>query len=116
MTNAELNQLSISELRELNRKVVEMVKLKMQFEGKINADNLEKGMIVKYKGSSDKLQGQKFVIEKISKVNAQCKSLRDNRTWNINLANIEPCKESVENEFFMNEKEPESGFQISWKL
>ena len=83
----------------------------MQFEGKINADNLEKGMIVKYKGSSDKLQGQKFVLEKISKVNAQCKSLRDNRTWNINLANIEPCKESVENEFFMNEKEPESGYQ-----
>ncbi len=37
MTNAELNQLSILELRELNRKVVEMIKLKMQFEGKIKA-------------------------------------------------------------------------------
>lgn len=89
-------------MRELNRKVVEMLKLKMQMEGKINSDNLEKGMTVIYKGISEKLQGQKFVILKISKVNAQCKSLKYSRTWNINLANIEPCKESVENEFFIN--------------
>jgi hypothetical protein len=38
------------------------------------------------------------VIEKISKVNAQCKSLRDNRTWNINLANVEPCNDNAEME------------------
>lgn len=106
MTNAELNQLSILELRELNRKVVEMIKLKMRIEGTINSDNLQKGMTVKYKGFSDKLQGQTFIIEKIGKVNAQCKNLSDGKIWNIKLANIEPCGET-----FMNEYEPESGFQ-----
>lgn len=95
MTNAELNNLSIQELRELNKKVVEMLKMKLQIEGKINSDNLRIGMIVKYKGSSEKLKDDKLEIKKISKVNAQCKSLTTGIVWNIKLANIQPSLEEA---------------------
>jgi hypothetical protein len=109
MTNAQLNDLSLTELRELHHKVFEMIKLKKAIEGKLNADTLEVGMIVRYKGAKDKLKDEKFEIIKISKVNAVCQSLLNSQKWNINLANIE-VTDSVENERFINEKEPDANF------
>lgn len=109
MTNADLNKLSLTELRELHSKVFEMIKLKKAIEGRLNADNLEVGMIVRYKGAKDKLKDEKFEIIKISKVNAICQSLLNSQKWNINLANIE-VTDSVENERFANEKEPNANF------
>ena len=111
MKNSELNQLSILELRDLNKRVVEMMKLKMQIEGRLNADNLEVGMTVKYKGSTTKLLSEKFIIQKISKVNAQCKNIRTGVIWNIKLCNIEPIEttNSGDNQPIY-EREGESGF------
>ena len=64
MTNTELNKLTLEELRELNKKVVTMIKLKRTIEGTLNSDNLKKGMNVRYKGTSDKLKGAELVVIK----------------------------------------------------
>jgi hypothetical protein len=94
MTNSELNKLSLSELRDLRNRVTEMLSLKMQIEGKINADSLKIGMTVKYIGGTNKIKDEKFKVVKINKVNAQCKSYSTGIAWNIKLANIEPCEDS----------------------
>ena len=94
MKNQELNDLSISELRDLRNRVTEMLSLKMQIEGKINADSLKVGMTVKYIGGTNKIKNEKFKVLKINKVNAQCKSYSTGITWNIKLANIKPCEAS----------------------
>jgi len=94
MNNSELNNLSISELKDLRNKVTEMLSLKMQIAGRINADFLSKGMTVKYVGGTNKIKNERFKILKINKVNAQCKSFSTGITWNIKLANIEPCEAS----------------------
>ena len=93
MTNAELNKLSVSELRELRNRVSEMLQLKMQLEGKLNKDALQVGMTVHYIGGKNKIKNETFVVEKIKNVNALCKSNATGTRWNINLANIEPCHE-----------------------
>lgn len=67
ITLNELNNLSISELRELNRKAVEILKLKIQLEAKINSENLAVGMIVKYTGTSTKVKFNEFEVKKINR-------------------------------------------------
>lgn len=94
MNNSELNKLSISELRDLINRVTEMLSLKMQIEGKLNADSLKVGMTVKYVGGPNKIKDEKFKVLKINKVNVQCKSYSTGITWNIKLANVEPCEDS----------------------
>jgi hypothetical protein len=91
MTNVELNNLSVAELRELRNRVTEMLQLKMQLEGKLNKDTLQVGMTVRYIGGKNKIKNETFVIEKIKSVNALCKSNVTGTKWNINLANIEQC-------------------------
>jgi hypothetical protein len=110
MTNSELNKMSVAELRELRNRVTEMLQLKMQIEGKLNKDFLKTGMTVKYIGGRDKIKNETFVVERINRVNAVCKSNVDGRRWNINIANIQPCDdliEAMEDDGY----EPESGFQ-----
>lgn len=89
ITTAELSKMSVSELRDLNRKVVDMLKLKIQIDGKINSEKLSVGMTVKYIVDSKKISSnEEFRIEKINKVNAICKSKTSGKLWNIKLANI----------------------------
>lgn len=103
MTKAELNELTIEQLMELNRKVVDIIKLKRLVSCNINSDLIKKGMIVRYKGSSDKVQpNEKFEVAKVNRTKADCKSLLTNKTWALSLANIEPCNDSVNNEIFIN--------------
>jgi hypothetical protein len=110
MTNAELNQLSIIELRALNHKVCEMIRLKQQIEGKMNADNLKIGMPVKFTGDDKRIKNQKFTVLKINKTRAQCKNHITGAVWNLTLANIEPCGEIELDLLGMLERNPE-GFQ-----
>jgi len=91
MNNAELNKLSVSELRDLRNRVTEMLKLKLHIEGRINADSLTVGSTVKYIGGTNRIKDERFKLLKINKVNAVCKSLSTGTTWNIKLANIQPC-------------------------
>jgi hypothetical protein len=93
MTNAELNNLTLTELRELNSRVVKMMKLKQQIEGAINLDNLEVGMQVEYIGGTNKIKGETFIIEKINKVNVICKSEVTGKRWNIKPSGLRQYKE-----------------------
>jgi len=93
MTNAELNNLTLTELRELNSRVVKMMKLKQQIEGAINLDNLEEGMRVEYVGGTNKIKDETFIIEKINKVNVVCKSEITGKRWNIKPAGLIQHKE-----------------------
>ncbi len=90
MKNSELNLLSIEELRELNHRVCEMIRLKQQIEGKLNADNLEIGMTVKFVGYDKRIKDQIFTVLKINKTRAQCKNHNTGVVWNLILANIKP--------------------------
>jgi hypothetical protein len=105
----ELNNLSISELRELNKKTVEILRLKIQLEAKINSENLAVGMIVKYTGTSTKVKFNKFEVKKINRTKAECKCLMTNQIWTISLANLEASNESTVKEFSIvdkSEKQP----------
>ena len=93
MTNAELNNLTLTELRDFNRRVVKMMKLKQQIEGAINLDNLEVGMQVESVGGMNKIKGETFIIEKINKVNVVCKSEVTGKRWNIKPAGLKQYKE-----------------------
>ena len=107
MTNSQLNQLSLSELRDLNKRVQEIYSLKLKMECMVNAETLKVGTTVRYIGGKNKIKNETFILEKINNVNAVCKSNITGTRWNIKLANIEPCDllEAMDN------YEPESGFQ-----
>ena len=91
MTTTELNRLTVSELRELNKNVVSIIKQKVRSDGNANVVNLRVGMSVNYTGESNKINNERFTILKINKVNANCRSLTDGRKWNIRLANLQPA-------------------------
>ncbi len=89
ITNAELNNYSVSELRELNHKVVEMIKMKQHIAGKLNSDNIKKGDIVRVNSTSGKIEkDEKFEVIKINRTTATCRMLSTKSLWTINLANI----------------------------
>ena len=92
MNNAELNKLSLTELRDLNRRVKEMYSLKLKMEGMVNGETLKPGITVRYIGNSSKIKEDIFIVKKINKVNAVCENKRNGTLWNINLANIEECE------------------------
>ena len=104
MTKSQLNELTVNELIELNKKVVEVIKLKRLVQNNLQSDILQKGMIVIYKGTSPKIQSnEKFEISKVNKTKATCTSLLNSKVWDIYLGNLEPCKQSVNNEIFINQ-------------
>lgn len=94
MTNAELNQMSLAELRDLIKRSREIYALKLKMDGMVNAEMLRVGMTVRYIGGSDRLRNETFKLEKINKVNAVCKSNATGKLWNIKLASVEPCDDS----------------------
>ena len=88
ITTLELSKMSVQELRSINQQVVEMLRLKVRIDGKINAEKLAVGMTVKYTGKSSKATEENFELMKINKVNAVCKSKSTNRLYNIKLASL----------------------------
>lgn len=68
MTYSELNQLTIEELRNLNSKVVEVIKLKRSEKALDVKDELRIGMNVSV--NHPKLQGKQLRVEKINRTKA----------------------------------------------
>lgn len=68
MTYQELNQLTIEELRNLNSKVVEVIKLKHNEKALDIKDELRVGMNVSV--NHPKLQGKQLRVEKINRTKA----------------------------------------------
>lgn len=90
MTNAELMNLSIEELGDLNKRLVEVFRLKKQSLTFINKETLSKGMIAEYVGISASIQFKEFEILKINKTKAECKCTTTGKLWSIQIANLKP--------------------------
>ena len=96
MTNAELMNLSIEELRDLNTRLVEVLKLKKQTVAFVNKETLSKGMIAEYVGTSTNVHYKEFEIVKINRTKAECKCVVTGKLWNIQIANLKPTDKVVE--------------------
>lgn len=96
MTNAELMNLSIEELRDLNTRLVEVLKLKKQTVAFVNKETLSKGMIAEYVGTSTNVHYKEFEIVKINRTRAECKCVVTGKLWNIQIANLKPTDKVVE--------------------
>lgn len=88
MTNSELMLMTISELTELNKRLIEVVKLKRQQESFVNKETLENGMYADYIGSSSNIIYKEFQIIKINRTKADCKCLTTGKSWTISLASL----------------------------
>lgn len=87
MTYSQLNSLSIEQLRELNSKVVEVIKMKrseMAFEVK---DELRVGMNVSV--NHPKLAGKQLRVEKINRTKAVLKTLNGFGGYTVPLSMIQ---------------------------
>lgn len=92
MQTIELKNLSTKELLDLNKRVVEMIKLKRRIEGVDMMQELEPGMTVKYVGGTNKIKNETFTVKKIKRVNVLCESNVSGGLWNIKPANLEIVK------------------------
>ena len=86
ITNEMLNQMSMSELRSLNEKVVELIKWKRKMEAIDVRNELSRGMTVTV--NHPKATGKVFLVHKVNRTNAVLKE--GNKQWNvpINLINL----------------------------
>ena len=96
MTNAELMNLSIEELRDLNTRLVEVLKLKKQTVAFVNKETLSKGMIAEYVGNSTNVHFKEFRIIKINRTKAECKCIVTGKLWTIQICNLKPTDKVVE--------------------
>ena len=96
MTNAELMNLSIEELRDLNTRLVEVLKLKKQTVAFVNKETLTKGMIAEYVGTSTNIHHKEFEIVKINRTKAECKCVVTGKLWNIQIANLKATDKVAE--------------------
>lgn len=88
MTNAQLNAMSVSELRELNSRVIAYIKLKNEIASKENAKKIAAGMTVRIKTNNPELINSTFILEKINKKFAVCKDVVTKKTWNVLICNV----------------------------
>jgi len=86
MTYSELSKLSIEELRELNSKVVEVIKLKRKEVALEKKDELRIGMNVSV--NHPKLAGKQLVVEKINRTKAVLKLLNGFGGYTVPLSMI----------------------------
>ena len=90
MTYAELNQLSIEQLRELNSKVVEVIKMKRHEVALDVKEGLYVGANVRV--NHPKLVGKQLRVEKINRTKAAVKVLNGFGFYNVPLSMIELVK------------------------
>jgi hypothetical protein len=88
MTNEQLNQMSITELRELNSRCIAYIKLKNEIANKENAGKIAAGMTVRINTNNPELIGSTFILQKINKKFAVCKDINTNKTWNVLICNV----------------------------
>jgi hypothetical protein len=86
MTYSELNSLSIEQLRSLNSKVVEVIKLKRKEVALEKKDELRIGMTVSV--NHPKLAGKQLVVEKINRTKAVLKLLNGFGGYTVPLSMI----------------------------
>jgi hypothetical protein len=96
MTNAELMNLSIEELRDLNTRLVEVLKIKKQSIAFVNKETLSKGMIAEYVGTSTNIHYKEFEILKINRTKAECKCVMTGKLWTIQIANLKATDKVAE--------------------
>ena len=96
MTNVELMNLSIEELRDLNKRLVEVLKLKQQNLAFVNKETLTKGMVAEYVGTSSNIHFKEFEIIKINRSKAECKCTTTGKIWNIQIANLKATDRVLE--------------------
>ena len=87
MTYSELNSLSIEQLRSLNSKVVEVIKLKRNEVALEKKDELRVGMNVSV--NHPKLAGKQLVVEKINRTKAVLKLLNGFGGYTVPLSMIQ---------------------------
>ena len=88
MTNAQLINLSIEELTDLNKRIIEVVKIKRQSDAFVNKEQFAKGMVVEYVGSSRNIRYKDFEIIKINRTKAECKCVLTGKLWVIQICNL----------------------------
>ena len=86
MTYQELNQLSIEELRNLNSKVVEVIKMKRSVQAMDIKDELYLGANVSV--NHPKLQGKQLRVEKINRTKAVLKVLNGVGQYTVPMSMI----------------------------
>jgi transcription antitermination factor NusG len=87
MNYAELNRMSIEELRTLNAKVIEVIKMKKHEVALGVKEGLQVGMIVKV--NHPKLMGKQLQVEKINRTKASLKVLNGFGGYAVPLSMIE---------------------------
>jgi len=90
MTYAELNQMSIEQLRALNSKVVEVIKMKRSEAAMDIKEELYVGANVKV--NHPKLMGKQLRVEKINRTKAVLKVLNGYGTYTVPMSMIEVNK------------------------
>ena len=86
MTYSELNKMTIEQLRELNSKIVETLKLKKYEVAMETKDELRVGMNVSV--NHPKLAGKQLVVEKINRTKAVLKLLNGFGGYTVPLSMI----------------------------
>ena len=90
MKYSELNQMSIEELKALNSKVVEVIKMKRNEVALDVKETLYIGANVLV--NHPKLEGKQLVVEKINRTKAAVKVLNGFGSYNVPLSMIELVK------------------------
>ena len=85
ITNEMLNQMSMSELRSLNEKVVELIRWKRKMETIDVRNELSRGMTVTV--NHPKAAGKVFLVHKINRTKAVLRE--GNRNWTVPINLIE---------------------------
>ena len=96
MTNLELMQMSLQELSELNKRIIEVSKLKRQEVSFVNKEQLSIGMVAEYIGSSTNIHYKDFEVVKINRTKAKCKCLHTGSYWDIQISNLKPTEKKLE--------------------
>ena len=87
MNYSELNQMSIEELRSLNKLVVEVIKSKRAMAGFETKQQLYVGANVSV--NHPKMAGKQLRVEKINRTKAKLRVLNGGGIWNVPLEMIE---------------------------
>ena len=90
MNYAELNQMSIEDLRMLNQRVIEVIKMKRHEVALDVKEGLYVGANVKV--NHPKLMGKQLRVEKINRTKASLKVLNGFGSYNVPLTMIEIVK------------------------
>jgi len=94
LSNAELNEMTLEDLKILNQKVCETIKLKQQTLIHLKKDDLAVSMVVKYTGTPDNRikSDETFTILSINQKKCKLKSNLTNILWTISMICLEEVK------------------------